>query len=185
MTCVLDPKRAACRLRSEEDGTRRTPDLDDCRPNCVNIARTDRDVERDAITAAIQRLLDGRPTRSTGALTTLQLAAEAGVKRWVLTHKHVDLQEEFVRRESEANGIPPAYQHLHARAIDAEAAAQALREDNDRLRERVAVYAQVIHELRTELGRLTNNTQRSPFRGLPISPTSRAYRCTSPACSTR
>ncbi|MEU1033149.1 hypothetical protein ABZ402_31385 [Streptomyces mirabilis] len=30
---------------SEEDGTRRTPDLDDCRPNCVNIARTDRDIE--------------------------------------------------------------------------------------------------------------------------------------------
>jgi hypothetical protein len=46
MTCVLDPKRAACRLRSEEDSTRRTPDLDDCRPNCVNIARTDRDIEQ-------------------------------------------------------------------------------------------------------------------------------------------
>ena len=46
MTCVLDPQRAACRLRREEDGTRRTPDLDDCRPNCVNIARTDRDIEQ-------------------------------------------------------------------------------------------------------------------------------------------
>ncbi|MDQ1022291.1 hypothetical protein [Streptomyces afghaniensis] len=133
---------------------------------------TDHDDERDVITAAIQRLLDGRPTRSTGALTTLQLAAEAGVKRWVLTHKHVDLKEEFVRRKSEANGIPPAFQHLRARAraIDAEAAAQALREDNDRLRERVAVYAQVIHELRTELDRRTDtSTQRSPVRSLPTS----------------
>jgi hypothetical protein len=129
---------------------------------------TDRNAERDAITAAIQRLLDGRPTRSTGALTTLQLAAEAGVKRWVLTHKHVDLNEEFARRRTEANGIPPAYQHLHARAIDAGAAAHALREDNDQLRERVAVYAQVIHELRTELDRRTDNTaQRSPVRSLP------------------
>ncbi|WP_234383301.1 hypothetical protein [Streptomyces dysideae] len=90
--------------------------------------------DRDAITAAIQRLLDGRPTRSTGALTTLQLAAEAGVKRWVLTHKHVDLKEEFTRRKSEANGIPPAFQHLHARAAAAEAAARALRKDNGRLR---------------------------------------------------
>jgi hypothetical protein len=62
----------------------------------------------------------------------------------------------------------PAYQHLHARAIDAEAAAHALREDNDQLRERVAVYAQVIHELRTELDRRTDNTaQRSPVRSLP------------------
>ncbi|MEU3619854.1 hypothetical protein ABZ725_47350 [Streptomyces sp. NPDC006872] len=54
MTCVLDPKRAACRLRSEEDGTRRTPDLDDCRPNCVNMARTDRDVEH--VLVQIERL---------------------------------------------------------------------------------------------------------------------------------
>jgi hypothetical protein len=72
--------------------------------------------------------------------------------------------------KSEANGIPPAFQHLHARAVDAEAAAQALREDNGRLRERVAVYAQVIHELRTELDRRTDNsTQRSPVRSLPTS----------------
>ncbi|MGW2972056.1 hypothetical protein ACWDBO_35385 [Streptomyces mirabilis] len=85
-------------------------------------------------------------------------------------HKHIDLKEEFVRRKSEANGIPPAFQHLHAHAVDAEAAAQALREDNDRLRERVAVYAQVIHELRTELDQRTdNNTQRSPVRSLPTS----------------
>ncbi|MER5853479.1 hypothetical protein ABT126_42885 [Streptomyces sp. NPDC002012] len=129
---------------------------------------TDPDAERDAITAAIQRLLDGRPTRSTGALTALQLAAEAGVKRWVLTHKHVDLKEEFARRKTEANGIPPAFQHLHARAVDAEATAHALRKDNDQLREHVAVYAQVIHELRTELDRrIGNTTQRSPVRSLP------------------
>ncbi|MGW5851809.1 hypothetical protein ACWFQ8_28350 [Streptomyces sp. NPDC055254] len=43
---------------------------------------TDRDAERNAITAAMQRLREGHPTRSTGALTTLQLAVEAGVKRW-------------------------------------------------------------------------------------------------------
>ncbi|MGP4048405.1 hypothetical protein [Streptomyces sp. 2A115] len=131
---------------------------------------TDRDAERDAITAAIQRLLDGRPTRSTGALTTLQLAAEAGVKRWVLTHQHVELKEEFTRRKSEANGIPPAFQRLHARAADAKATARALQQDNDGLRERVAVCAQVIHELRTELDRRTDNsTQRSPVRSLPTS----------------
>jgi hypothetical protein len=48
----------------------------------------------------------------------------------------------------------------------------ALREDNDRLRERVSVYAQVIHELRTERDRRTDNsTQRSPVRSLPTSVT--------------
>ncbi|WP_240802082.1 hypothetical protein [Streptomyces sp. A1136] len=75
----------------------------------------------------------------------------------------------FTHRKSEVNGIPPAFQHLRARAVAADAAARALREDK-RLREHVAVYAQVIHELRTELDRRTDNTtQRSPVRSLPTS----------------
>ncbi len=45
MTCVLDPARAACRLGTDERSNRRTPDIDDCKPSCVNIARTDRDIE--------------------------------------------------------------------------------------------------------------------------------------------
>jgi hypothetical protein len=45
MTCVFDPARAACRTTGDERGLRRTPDIDDCRPNCVNIARTDRDID--------------------------------------------------------------------------------------------------------------------------------------------
>jgi hypothetical protein len=44
MTCVLDPNKAACRLARDEDGHRRTPDLDNCRPHCGNIARTDTDI---------------------------------------------------------------------------------------------------------------------------------------------
>ncbi|MEW2620861.1 hypothetical protein [Streptomyces sp. NPDC048106] len=45
MTCVLDAARAACRLSADERSTRRTPDIDGCKPSCVNIARTDRDIE--------------------------------------------------------------------------------------------------------------------------------------------
>jgi hypothetical protein len=44
MTCVLDPHKAACRVARDERDHRRTPDLDDCRPHCGNIARTDRDI---------------------------------------------------------------------------------------------------------------------------------------------
>jgi hypothetical protein len=44
MTCVLDPAKAACRLTGDDHGTRRTPDITDCRPTCGNIARTDRDI---------------------------------------------------------------------------------------------------------------------------------------------
>lgn len=45
MTCVLDPAKAACRLAGDDHGTRRTPDITDCRPTCANIARTDRDID--------------------------------------------------------------------------------------------------------------------------------------------
>jgi hypothetical protein len=46
---------------------------------------TDRVAEREAITAAMHRLLTGCPQRSTGALTVLQLAAETADLR-----QHVD-----------------------------------------------------------------------------------------------
>lgn len=44
MTCVLNPAQAACQLRGAVDDPLVTPDTDDCRPKCRNIARTDRDI---------------------------------------------------------------------------------------------------------------------------------------------
>ncbi|MCC9706052.1 hypothetical protein E4N62_12755 [Streptomyces sp. MNU76] len=45
MTCVLNPQTAACQLRGTADAPMVTPDTDDCQPKCVNLARTDRDIE--------------------------------------------------------------------------------------------------------------------------------------------
>lgn len=45
MTCVLDPAQALCQLRGTIDDPLVTPDTDDCRPKCRNIARTDRDIQ--------------------------------------------------------------------------------------------------------------------------------------------
>jgi hypothetical protein len=44
MTCVFDATVAACELRGSRDDPMATPDVDDCRPGCRNIARTDRDI---------------------------------------------------------------------------------------------------------------------------------------------
>ncbi|MFI5540653.1 hypothetical protein ACIA5H_30095 [Nocardia sp. NPDC051900] len=110
--------------------------------------------ERTAIRAAMERLLSGTPTNSTGALTVLQLAAEAGVKRWLLTHKHTDLREEFQARRTQANGVPAAYQYLQARVVDLTARNEQLRADKAQLEQRLVVYAQIIHELATENTRL-------------------------------
>ncbi|MFF7143021.1 hypothetical protein ACFZB5_17545 [Streptomyces nodosus] len=47
MTCVLEREQAACQLRGTVGDPLVTPDTDDCRPQCRNIARTDRDIEVD------------------------------------------------------------------------------------------------------------------------------------------
>jgi hypothetical protein len=112
---------------------------------------TDADDERAAIRAAMQRLLDGTPQKSTGALSVLQLATEAGVKRWVLTHKHTDLADEFRSRVQAVGPIPPAYTKFEQQARDAQEANQDLRAQNRQLRAQVTAYARIIHELHTAL----------------------------------
>ncbi|MDT9686672.1 hypothetical protein RND61_32100 [Streptomyces sp. TRM76323] len=133
---------------------------------------TDREAERGAIQAAIQRLLAGTPTRSTGALTVVQLAAEAGVKRWVLTHKHPDLRQGFEAARESVNGIPAAFQHLQAKVDDLEATNKRLRKRNSELAERNEIYAQVIHALTTELTELRQDRSLpTNVRRLPTEPT--------------
>lgn len=58
----------------------------------------DTDGERRTIRDAMDRLIVGAPLRSDGKLTIKSLAEEAGVKRWMLTHRHTDLQDEFRAR---------------------------------------------------------------------------------------
>ena len=54
--------------------------------------------ERSRIRAATDRLLTGQPTCSSGSLTVVALAAEAGVHRVALQKRHADLKEEFYAR---------------------------------------------------------------------------------------
>lgn len=132
---------------------------------------THRALERDAIQAAMQRLLAGTPTRSSGALTVIQLAAEAGVKRWVLTHKHPDLRKEFETARETINGIPTAFQNLKAKVDDLEATNTRLRQHNSELTERNEIYAQVIHALTTELTHLrADQPLPTNVRRLPAEP---------------
>lgn len=65
------------------------------------------ETQRQTIRDAMTRLIEGKPLRSDGKLTIKSLADEAGVKRWLLTHKFTDLQDEFKVRV-EATGSEPA-----------------------------------------------------------------------------
>ncbi len=71
----------------------------------------------------MNRLLDGTPLRSDGRLTIVSLAAEAGVKRHVLTHRHTDLKDRFYARVKAQHSVP--------------ASEAALREQNDALRRKL------------------------------------------------
>ena len=62
----------------------------------------DPDPQRQAIQAAIERLLAGRPTLvPIGNLSIVALAKEAGVGRHLLTQKHTDLKDEFEERRQQ------------------------------------------------------------------------------------
>lgn len=59
MTCVFDQSKALCQIRRAEGDVRTTPDQDDCRNNCGNIAYTDRDIDQlRAEAASLTALLD-------------------------------------------------------------------------------------------------------------------------------
>jgi len=89
--------------------------------------------ERDRIRAAMNRILDGTPERSDGALTVVALAIEAGVPRNALTQRYTDLKDEF-------------YQHIRDRGAD--------NEDEARLRATIAKLRQTIASKNRELAQL-------------------------------
>ncbi|WP_410875114.1 hypothetical protein [Nocardia sp. A7] len=130
----------------------------------------DPEAERAAISAAMGRLLNGTPQRSTGALSMLQLANEAGVKRWLLTHKHTDLAEEFRRRARHADGVPPAFSGMERRLRDLEQANIALRKQNSQLCTQVGTYAGVVRELHNALRRLNTDSTRVPLTMVSADP---------------
>ncbi len=70
--------------------------------------------ERERIREAIQRILDGVPQRSNGALTVVALALEADVPRNALTQRHPDLKNEFYKLAGERGATPETEARLRA-----------------------------------------------------------------------
>lgn len=92
----------------------------------------DQDHERKEIRTAIERLLAGTPLRSDGALTVISLAAEAGVKRHVLTHRHTDLKDEFYAKVRAIGRVPESERKLRD---ELERAKRALHTARKRIKE--------------------------------------------------
>ncbi|MBC9725357.1 hypothetical protein [Streptomyces sp. TRM68367] len=134
------------------------------------------DSVREAIRAAADRLLEGIPLRSTGELTVVQLAAEAGVKRWMLTHKHRDLAEQFQARARALAGDSPPVTKLKMRISELEEANAQLKAADAERQELTDFYAQIINELSTELDRVTAERDEllGNVRSISLAPSRRA-----------
>ncbi|MFE9394763.1 hypothetical protein [Streptomyces flavidovirens] len=68
--------------------------------------------ERNRIRAAMDRILNGTATRSTGALTIVALAMEADVPRNALTQRHPDLRNDFYNQVRVRGQTPDSERRL-------------------------------------------------------------------------
>ena len=105
---------------------------------------------RRQIIAAMDRLLAGEPLRSSGRLSISQLAVEADVGRWHLTHQHVDLKELFQARVRNSDGAPAAFARRLSDYEKLKADHAKLLAHCAELEERLQLYATVINVLSLE-----------------------------------
>jgi hypothetical protein len=118
------------------------------------------DEERKAITAAMQRLLAGKPLRSSGELTIVALAAEAGLKRNKLTHKHVDLKDLFNAERRACDGVPDSELRFRDEITALTKKIKALKEERDQYRTASETYARAIHVLTIENDNLRRDIEK-------------------------
>lgn len=148
-----------------------SPELDPPEELCVKL-RT-----------AADRLLAGTPLHSPGKLTILDLAAEAQVKRWLLTHKYPNklmakYQAEFKAARHKSEPVTKAEAQLDK--LRKELA--RVRSEKRQLSERVNTYAVMIEQLARERAEalaerdeaLTARDDALGVTALPASPQPRA-----------
>lgn len=132
------------------------------------------DKERGAIRAAMDRLLAGTPLRSDGALTVLALAAEADVKRHVLTHRHTDLKDEFYAKVRAQGHVPDSERKLREELRKTKDRLAEVIEENTRQQAEIETFARVVNVLTVENDQLRGQQgrKRAPVVALRPGPAS-------------
>jgi hypothetical protein len=113
-------------------------------------ASAEQDPERIAILAAADRLLAGKARQSTGNLSVVQLAAEAGVKYWTIAQKHTDLRDHFQQLTRAARHKTPPREDEPGAVQHPDRDREKLARHCAALEELIRNYAAVINELATE-----------------------------------
>lgn len=114
---------------------------------------------RRAIRDAMDRLIDGKALHSDGKLTVKSLAEEACVKRWLLTHRHTDLQDEFRARIASANTEPPILLALRQERTDAQKRVKELTADVTALTATIHQLERIVQVLALENQQLRSDGQ--------------------------
>lgn len=116
---------------------------------------------RRAIREAMDRLIAGKALHADGKLTVKALAQEARVKRWLLTHRHTDLQGEFRARIANIAVEPPAIRALQEEKAEIMAKVRALTADGTALTATVHQLERIINVLALENRQLRGDSGRS------------------------
>jgi hypothetical protein len=128
--------------------------------------------ERADIEAAMGRLLDGTPLRSDGKLTIVSLAIEAGVKRHVLTHRHIDLKSRFNARVKAQHAIPASEIALREENSELRRKLDDMRAERDEYKQAADALARALNVLTIESDRLRRESGRRQYPPAPLSPVS-------------
>jgi uncharacterized coiled-coil DUF342 family protein len=101
-------------------------------------------------------------------LDIVTLAAEAGLKRNKLTHKHKDLKDLFYAEVKACHGVPASELKLREEITALKARIESLRQERDGYRSTTETFARAIHALtvendnpRNELGTRRSSTVTS------------------------
>jgi hypothetical protein len=110
----------------------------------------------DKLRAAANRLLAGTPLHSDGKLTILSLAQEAGIKRWLLTHKYpLQLKDKYQAEFHAAGRKSQPVQAAEQETARLRTELSKARAEQRRLTELNKTYAAIINQLADDLTRAT------------------------------
>ncbi|NEC02217.1 hypothetical protein [Streptomyces anulatus] len=135
--------------------------------NDDSATRPETDPIRKAILSAMNRMLSGSSKHSAGQLNVSQLAVEAGVKRWQLTHRHTDLRELFQTRARQVESSQGTHQRTVEERNDLRQRHAELQRHCAELEERVQTYAAAINLMALEYEALAEQSASSA-RVLPL-----------------
>jgi hypothetical protein len=131
----------------------------------MSVAQLD---ERDRIRAAMDRILAGTAVNSSGALTIVALAQEAGVPRNALTQRHLDLKNELYERIKERGSASDVEVRLRATVAKLKTTIANKNAELARIRADVPALVRAVNQLTLENQELRVLLEARPTNVVPL-----------------